>query len=207
MSSAARLGLAGAAMRLTSVRSSPVERRRFRRMPLVVGGRMLDTAGREHDCRTADISPGDVRIAAAATPEIGSRVVLYFEQIGRAVGRVVRYCGENEIAIVFEATPHKREKLAETLTWMVNKTTLGLDEAPRPGPREGPHIARLEVETGEMIEGEVLDLSLAGMTIKSLKPPPPIGVWVRFGGVYGRVARRIEGGFAIDFEVRSPNGA
>lgn len=205
MSSAARLGLAGAATRIGALRPVASERRRFRRMPLIVGGRMLDPAGREHDCRTADISPGDVRLAAAEMPEIGARVVMYFEHIGRCAGRVVRRCGENEVAIIFEATPHKREKLAETLTWMANKTTLGLDEAPRPGPREGPHTARLEIETGAIIEGEVLDLSLAGMTVKMTGARPPIGVWVRFGGVYGRVARLTENGFAVDFEMRSPH--
>ena len=30
--------------------------------------------------------------------------------------------------------------------------------------------------------------------------PPLIGAWARVGNIYGRVARPIEGGFAIDFE-------
>lgn len=201
-SSAANLGFASAAARLTSARMGARERRRFRRVPLVVGGRMLDPIGREHDCRTADVSPGDVRVITPLAIEVGHRVILYFENLGRVSGHVVRQCAENELAIVFDSTPHKREKLAETITWMMNRGALGLDEAPRPGPREGPHLARLEVETGEIVEGEVLDLSLAGMTVSSRRPAPPLGTWIRFGGVYGRVARLLEGGFAIDFEPR-----
>jgi hypothetical protein len=48
----------------------------------------------------------------------------------------------------------------------------------------------------------VLDFSLAGITIRSRRPPPLIGVWVRVGNVYGRVARLFDNGFAIDFEQR-----
>jgi len=33
---------------------------------------------------------------------------------------------------------------------------------------------------------------------------PPIGAWARVGTIYGRVARPIEGGFAIDFETGKP---
>ena len=61
---------------------------------------------------------------------------------------------------------------------------------------------KLEFETGEAYVGEVVDFSLAGITIKSKRPPPLIGVWVRVGTVYGRVARLIDGGFAIDLEPR-----
>jgi hypothetical protein len=38
--------------------------------------------------------------------------------------------------------------------------------------------------------------------VKSKRAPPLLGVWVRVGTVYGRVARLIEGGFAIDLEPR-----
>ncbi|HRO02370.1 MAG TPA: hypothetical protein PLS69_02035 [Terricaulis sp.] len=48
----------------------------------------------------------------------------------------------------------------------------------------------------------MLDFSLAGVTIRTNRAPPLIGVWVRVGALYGRVARIVEGGFAIDFERR-----
>ena len=203
MSAAVRLDLATAAARLNAVRGPRAqERRRFRRMPVIVGGRMLDGAGREQDCRTADLSPGDVRLAAPDLPKVDDRVVLYLDGYGRLTGRVARKCGENEVAIIFEMSTHKREKMAEALTWSMNKDQLRLDETPAPTVKS----ARVETEFGEIIDGEILDFSLAGMTIRTTKTPPPIGAWVRIGGVYGRVARRIEGGFAVDFESRGPKG-
>lgn len=201
MSAAEKINLAAAARRLTAASVGIRERRRFRRMPIAVSGRLLDTFGREHDCRTADMSPGDVRIASPTLPQVGERVVIYLDGFGRVTGRVARKCGEGEVAVIFDFSAHKREKVAEQLTLAIN-SDLGIEEPARPVLRDGAHHVRLEFETGEAYEGEVVDFSLAGITVKSKRPPPLIGVWVRVGNVYGRVARLIEGGFAIDFETR-----
>jgi hypothetical protein len=204
MSNAApKLDLASAARRLAAAQVGLRERRRFRRMPMEVSGRLLDPFGRELDCRTADISPGDVRIVATKLPAVGDRVVIYLEGIGRVSGKVARTCGEGEVAVIFDFSAHKREKMAEQLTILINRD-LGIEEPVRPILRDGAHHVRLEFETGESYEGEVTDFSLAGITIKTKRPPPLIGVWVRVGNVYGRVARLIEGGFAIDFQSSAP---
>ena len=192
--------LAAAARRLTAAQVGLRERRRFRRMPIEITGRLLDTNGREHDCRTADMSPGDVRIVSDVLPPVGERVVIYLNGFGRVSGKVARKCGEGEMAVIFDFSVHKREKMAEQLTLVVNKN-LGIEEDARP-VRDGAHAVKLEFETGEAYVGEVVDFSLAGITIKSKRPPPLIGVWVRVGTVYGRVSRLTEGGFAIDLEPR-----
>ena len=192
---------AAAARRLTAGQLGLQERRRFRRMPIEITGRLLDTAGREHDCRTADMSPGDVRIVSDVLPPVGERVVIYLHGFGRVSGKVARKCGEGEMAVIFDFSAHKREKMAEQLTLAVNKD-LGIEEDSRPAVRDGAQTVKLEFETGEAYVGEVVDFSLAGITIKSQRPPPLLGVWVRVGTVYGRVSRLIEGGFAIDLEPR-----
>jgi hypothetical protein len=197
---AAKLDLAAAARRLTAAQVGLRERRRFRRMPLEITGRLLDPFGREHDCRTADISPGDTRIVSDLAPAVGERVVIYLNGFGRVSGKIARKCGEGEMAVIFDFSAHKREKIAEQLTLVINKE-LGVDENLRPAIREGAQTVRLEFETGESYEGEVVDFSLAGITIKSKRPPPLLGVWVRVGNVYGRVARLVEGGFAVDFQT------
>jgi hypothetical protein len=201
---AQKLDLSAIASRLSSARMGARERRRFRRLSLVIGGRLLDAAGREHDCRTADISPGDVRIVAATPPDVGQRVVIYLEGIGRVSGKVARTCGDGEVAVIFDFSAHKREKLAEQLTLAINKD-LGIEPEAAVITREGAQVVRLQLETGESYDGEVIDFSLAGVTIRAKRAPPLIGMWVRVGAVYGRVARLTEGGFAIDFEQR-PRG-
>lgn len=198
---AKKLDLAAASRRLTAAQVGLRERRRFRRMPIEITGRLLDTNGREHDCRTADMSPGDVRIVSDVLPPVGERVVIYLNGFGRVSGKIVRKCGEGEMAVIFDFSAHKREKMAEQLTIAVNRD-LGIEEDARPAIRDGAQTVKLEFETGETYVGEVVDFSLAGITIKSKRPPPLIGVWVRVGTVYGRVSRLIEGGFAIDLESR-----
>jgi hypothetical protein len=198
---AQKLDLAAAARRLTAAQVGLRERRRFRRMPIELTGRLLDAAGREHDCRTADMSPGDVRIVSDVLPDVGERVVIYLQGFGRVSGKVARKCGVGEMAVIFDFSAHKREKMAEQLTLAVNKD-LGIAEDARPALRDGAQTVKLEFETGEAYVGEVVDFSLAGITIKSTRPPPLIGVWVRVGTVYGRVSRLIDGGFAIDLEPR-----
>ncbi|MCR6643649.1 MAG: hypothetical protein NVV62_03525 [Terricaulis sp.] len=54
---ALKLDLAAIASKLSNAQMGARERRRFRRLPLVVGGRMLGADGAEYDCRTEDISP------------------------------------------------------------------------------------------------------------------------------------------------------
>jgi hypothetical protein len=197
-----KLDLATVATRLANTRINARERRRFRRMPIVVGGRMLGAAGQEYDCRTADISPGDVRIVTPAPPTVGQQVVIYLEGFGRLSGQVARKCGEGEVAVIFDFGAHKREKLAEQLMLAANKE-LGIEEPAHRAITQGTtRTVRIEHEAGDAYEGEVVDFSLAGVTIHTRRAAPPIGAWVRIGGVYGRVARMIEGGFAVDFDPR-----
>src|SRR5689334_1603623 len=149
---ARRLDLATAATRLTRTRINAQERRRFRRLPIVVSGRMLGAGGQEHDCRTADLSPGDVRLLTATAPTIGQQVVLYLEGFGRVSGKVARKCGEGEVAVIFNFSAHKREKLAEQLTLAINRD-LGI-EAPahRAITRETTRTVRIEHEAGDAYE-------------------------------------------------------
>ncbi len=205
MSNAApKMDLAAAARHLTAAQVGVRERRRFRRMPIEVSGRMLDPLGREHDCRTADISPGDIRIAAPILPGVGDRVVLYLEGFGRVSGHVARRCGEGEVAIIFDFSAHKREKMAEQLTVASNKELLtNIDLGADAKATEAPsNMAHCEFEDGSVCQGEILDFSLAGVTVRARRAPPLIGSWVRIGSIHGRVARLIEGGFAVDFDPR-----
>lgn len=200
---ALRPGFANVAAKLAASRTTAQERRRFRRFSVIVGGRLLDPLGREHDCRTLDMSPGDLRVAAPVGLEIGQRVVIYLESFGRLAGSVTRRGEDSDFAILLEASTHKREKMAEQLTWHVNREKLGLENEQPVAARVGSNAnrARIELENGDAIEGQILDFSLAGMTVRALRIPP-LGAWVRVSGTYGRVARRIEGGFAIDFEPK-----
>lgn len=199
------LRLSDAASRLQNSRTAaPMERRRFRRLNLVLGGRMIGPGGAEIDCRTEDISPGDARITSSTELRTDERVVIYLEQIGRVSGTIARRSGDKEYAIIFDMSAYKREKLAEQLTILINKDRIGIEQDRRIRKPEARAEIEIHVDGGGLIIGEVVDFSLVGITIETASMPPRIGAWVRIGGVHGRIARFIEGGFAIDFESRPP---
>src|SRR5262249_13623174 len=94
--------------------------------------------------------------------------------------------------------------LAETLTWLMSRDVMATEIEARRMPRQAAGaITAIEVENGPDIDGEVLDFSLVGMAVRTGQQRPPIGAWVRIGGVYGRVARYFDGGFGVDFEQRA----
>lgn len=188
-----------------SLKRSGADRRRFRRANTHLTGRFMDQQKREHACRTEDLSPGGACIGAP-TPEIGSRVLLYLDRIGRIEAKVVRIDGPQRFAVVFEASVRQRERIAEALIVLLNETRLPefeLEGARRNKRYTGAGQLAVELEDGTSIDCTVLDFSLVGASLSCNRNPPRIGSWVRVGASYGRVARYLERGFAIDFQPRT----
>lgn len=188
-----------------SVKRIGADRRRFRRASAHLTGRFLDNAQREHPCRTEDLSPGGACIGAPA-PEIGTRVLIYLDRIGRVEAKVVRIDGPMRFAVVFQASARQRERIAEALILVLNETKLEPEEVD--GPRRnkrysGTGLLKVELEDGTQMECTVLDFSLVGASLGCVRIPPRVGSWVRVGASYGRVARYLDRGFAIDFQPRS----
>jgi len=76
--------------RIEQIVPAPQERRRFRRENLSVPGRYKLEDRSEFPCRTIDISLGDMGLGTPLRGEIGTRVVIDFEHIGRFEGLIVR---------------------------------------------------------------------------------------------------------------------
>lgn len=178
-----------------------VDRRRHRRVLWQVPVRGLTGSGEEFACNTVDVCAGGLRINLARPLEKGENLVLYIEDIGRIEGVIVRVLNEIGYAIEFRAPPRKREKIADALTWLVNKDRLGLSDE---------RIAERRPATGQVIaiHGKgvaiacaIADLSLFGVALKTSGPRPMIGDRVQIGERAGTCVRYIEGGFAVDFRT------
>jgi hypothetical protein len=196
---AANLARAHAMMHLAR-REAP-DRRRFRRLELVIGGRLMEPNGIEHDCRTLDISPGDARIASPAPTYAGEEIIIYLKDIGRVKSQVVRVLESHTFAVKFDASSHKRERIAEQLTVLANPS-IGVAEERRNIRRDGAGMTEVELEDGSKLLCEIIDFSLVGIAVRTAKPRPLIGAWVRVGAQYARVSRYIDGGFAVDFTMK-----
>lgn len=178
-----------------------VDRRRHRRVLWQVPVRGLTGSGEEFACNTVDVCASGLRINLARPLEKGENLVLYIEDIGRIEGVIVRVLNEIGYAIEFRVPLRKREKIADALTWLVNKDRLGLSDE---------RIAERRPATGQLIaiHGKgvaiacaIADVSLFGVALKTSGPRPMIGDRVQIGERAGTCVRYIEGGFAVDFRT------
>jgi hypothetical protein len=144
------------------------------------------------------MSPGDIRFQCTAFPKTGERIVAYIDHIGRLEGTVSRLV-DHGFVVTLQATERKREKLAAQLTWLSNKTALGLPEDRR-HERIAPRTTRSELglDDGRNYPCRIIDLSVSGAAIE-IDVRPALGTPVRLGNMRGRVVRHFQEGVAIEF--------
>lgn len=161
-------------------------------------GRYMLSDRCEYPCQTIDISPGGLAVVAPVVGRPGERVIAYFDHIGRVEGVLVRTI-PNGFAMTIAATPRKREKLADQLTWLANRQILGLPEDRR-HDRLTPSRSRslLILQDGREIPCRVTDVSLSGAAIQ-IDIQPPLGTPVTLGRTAAKVVRHFDGGIAVEF--------
>ncbi|MET0547509.1 MAG: PilZ domain-containing protein [Caulobacterales bacterium] len=175
------------------------DRRRHRRVPVVLSGALMDHHGQEHHFDVIDVSAGGLRISTSASAPLGAKIILYCQNIGRLVGHVAR-SSPGQMALSMTLAPLKKEKLIETLTWQANKARLGLQDERRSERFNTTGEATCELQDGRQLACRVLDISLLGMSLATQDKRPHLGVPVTVGRHKGVVARYTENGFAVDFQ-------
>lgn len=179
------------------------ERRRFLRVPVNLKGRLfLPDDGRETDCTIIDMSPGSAQVESPVLPEPQAPVVLYIEGFGRFDAVVARPIkgewSDGKFGVKFNCSPLKRERVAEQLAHFVERGTLD-DTALRRHERVPTRgLTRFTRASGEVVNCEVLDLSLGGVSLAT-NVRPQIGEVVLIGQIAGRVVRIHENGIGIEF--------
>ncbi|HWG03628.1 MAG TPA: PilZ domain-containing protein [Beijerinckiaceae bacterium] len=184
-------------------RAGGAEARRHQRVKIDLPGRYMLEDRREFECRTLDMSPGGIALVAPVIPTIGERVVVYLDAIGRIDGVCVRDLGQG-FAMNVKATPRRREKLAEQLTWFANQQVLGMEDLRNAGrivPKQ--RQTTLTFENGTSLPARIVDLSRSGVALGA-DCIPAIGAAVRVGQVDGHVVRILDEGIAVHFEQPIP---
>jgi hypothetical protein len=172
--------------------------RKHRRVPLSLPGRFMRADRSEYICHLKNVSVGGAAVVTAQTPEVGERVVAYFDQLGGMEGVVARITSDG-FAFIFQVTGHKREKLAAQITWLINKDDFPETQG-RIHERLGTRGRRttLRIEEGVIIDVELLDVSASGASI-STPARPPIGSFVVAGKTRAIVRRHHEFGIGLQF--------
>ncbi|MBA2124801.1 pilus assembly protein PilZ [Hyphomicrobium methylovorum] len=177
---------------------SAFDSRKHRRLPLTLSGRYMRSDRSEFTCEMKDVSVGGAAVLTPHVPEIGERVVAYFEHLGGVEGIVARLT-EGGFAFAFKVTEHKREKLAAQIMWLINREDYP-EQAVRLHERVGTRGRRttLKVDDGVIIDVELLDLSASGASIGT-PARPPIGSFVVAGKSRAIVRRHHEHGIGLQF--------
>jgi hypothetical protein len=181
-----------------STRQSDPDRRRFQRVQLSLLGRCMFNDQRECPCQLLEISPGDAAFVSPFCGEIGERVVAYIDDIGRVEGVILETI-EHGFVMTISASQRKRDKLADTLTWMANRHVLNLDEDRRHlrrTPKKSEANVVLPDGTGHSVR--VIDMSLSGAALAT-PIRPPLGSPIRLGRLGARVVRHFDDGIGIEF--------
>lgn len=174
------------------------ERRRFRRVRVDLPGRLFIPAdAREARCTVTDLSPGGAAIVCAVVPDVGAAVVIYVDGFGRFEGTVARH-GDHGFGVAFVCTPSKRERTAEQLVLFLNKSLVDDNVLRRHERSAQKGFAKFTRADGTIIQGEVTDISVGGVSLKT-DVKPPVGEFVLIAQIAGRIARHHADGIGIEF--------
>jgi hypothetical protein len=174
------------------------DRRRYQRVKISLLGRCMFTDRRECPCQLVEISPGDAVFVSPFCGEPGEKVIAYMDSIGRLEGTIVERI-EHGFLMSISASQRKRDKLADTLTWLANRHVLNLAEDRR-------HLRRTPKRTDTSVvfaDGttqtcRVIDMSLSGAALATAVRPP-LGSAVKLGRLGARVVRHFDDGIGIEF--------
>jgi len=174
------------------------DRRSFKRVELKLTGRFLTGESEDHALRTVDMSCDGAFIVSKELPGIDQQVICYFDEVGRVVANVVRHSADG-FAVRFHTSPHKRDKLADRLTWLLNRDTLGLDEERGSDRYQASGEAIVTLSGGRMLQCSVTDISLTGAAFEADGKAPFIGEKITVGNLYGEVVRVSGNKFAVRY--------
>jgi hypothetical protein len=175
-----------------------LEKRTHNRVRVALLGRYMLANRQEFPCRTIDMSPGGMTLMAPVKGALDERVIVYLEQLGRLEGTITRFIDDG-FCMTIHATPRKRDKLGDQLTWLANRHELGLPED-RCHERVVPRMqsTMLVTEDGREILVRIIDVSRSGVAL-STDTCPLLNTPVTVGHTEGKVVRLFEGGIAVEF--------
>lgn len=173
------------------------DERRHRRVAISLPVRFMADDSSEHRGLLFDMSVGGISVTAETRPPVGSRIVLYIDEIGRSEGTVARH-HEYGFAVRLSATQNRRDKLAERLMIHANRHRLHPEDLRAHERVEIDQDSRCVMPDGKEAACRVLDLSLSGAAL-AVEHKLVVGADISIGRMRGRVVRHIPGGVAIKF--------
>jgi hypothetical protein len=154
-------------------------------------------------CRSRSVSARMVVLQAPVRGTVGEKLVLKLDTLGLLKARIVRL---NEDGFVADLTVGEKEAetLAARIDWLKQRYLKSLPDR-REGKRWLPRDSRSSLILSDKRELDcfIIDVSATGVAV-SADVAPQLGHPIVIGAVLGRVVRRFECGFAVEFLVPQP---
>jgi len=154
-------------------------------------------------CQTQSMTPKQILVSAPVSSPPGAPVSANFEELGLIHGHISRMI-DGGFAIEIDGGATNVARLAARINWIKKSMTLGVPDSrshKRVIPRN-PH-STLVLANGRLVKCFVVDMSASGAAI-SADLKPPLGTALAVGQIVGRVVRRLEVGFAVQFVAPHP---
>jgi hypothetical protein len=174
------------------------DRRSYKRVELRLTGRYLLGESDDRELLTSNVSCDGALILSQSPPDSGEQIVCYFDELGRVVADVVRMA-PGGFAVRFQTSTLKRDKLADRLTWLLNKDTLGLAEDRAAARFSATGQAVVILSDGTQLQCRLTDISLTGAAFEALGTTPFVGDRVRTGNLPAEVVRVAGKKFAVRY--------
>lgn len=149
-------------------------------------------------CRLQSISARQVVASAPVPGHIDEGITVHFQPFGTIRGAIGRHI-EGGFCMDIDADDEERQKLPSKIDWYKKRTFAGLTDKrqhKRFMPRE-PRSAVVMAD-GSVLPCLVIDVSASGAAV-SADVDPALGEPLAIGKVVGRVVRKLEVGFAVQF--------
>jgi hypothetical protein len=149
-------------------------------------------------CRLCSISSSQAVLMAPVSAEEGETVAMHFSDFGILRARVARELSTGFVANL-ALDEAGRDKLASKIRWKRSNVQAHVPDK-REFPRFMPRIPRtiMTMADGRLFPCFVIDISRSGAAV-SAPILPGKGTPIAIGGLVGRVVRRLDVGFAMEF--------
>ncbi len=177
---------------------------RFKTYALTLLGRFMRADKQEYPCKLLQISLDGATFTAPSGVEQGEHLIVYLDHIGGLEGTATHIL-EDGFAMRFSMTEHKREKLAEQLTWLLNRDA-NVPELPRRHVRSrlNDTTSKMTLNDGQILDVHILDVSISGASIKT-DARPTRNCIIKLGKLRARVVRYHEEGIGVEFtDIQQP---
>ncbi|WP_022696253.1 PilZ domain-containing protein [Ponticaulis koreensis] len=176
------------------------DRRLNVRVKLRIPVKFMTASDVEGHGMTVNLSTSGVHFQTETRLRHGDPLVCYFKHLGRFDGQIARVSGDN-VAFAFAVSDAKRDRMADQLTWLINKDRLGLEEERMAERVAASGDLTVTCEDGRTLSCNVVDMSLTGVAVKTTNERPFVGENITCGIRKGTVARWLDGGFAVEFTL------